>query len=52
VQTGADGEAETQLAQYLADPNLVPMLSKGLELKVGTMVFVGNKDVEWREMAR
>jgi hypothetical protein len=43
-------EAETQLAQYLADPNLVPMLSKGLELKVGTMVFVGNKDVEWREM--
>jgi len=30
----------------------VPMLSKSLELKVGTLVFVGNKDVIWREMAR
>ncbi len=45
-------EAEGQLAQYLADPQLVPMLSKGMELKVGTLVFVGNKDVQWREMAR
>ncbi len=45
-------EAETQLQQYLADPQLVPMLSKGMELKVGTLVFVGNKDVVWQEMAR
>jgi hypothetical protein len=49
---GVVKEAETQLVQYLSDPQLVPMLSRGLELKVGTLVFVGNKDVEWREMDR
>lgn len=26
-------DAETQLAQYLADPQLVPMVAKGLELR-------------------
>jgi hypothetical protein len=44
-------EAEAQLKRYASDPQLVPMLTQGWELKAGTLVFVGFKRVEWREMA-
>ncbi len=43
-------EAEAQLKRYSSDPQLVPMLTQGWELKAGTLVFVGFKRVEWREM--
>jgi hypothetical protein len=42
-------EAEEQLKRYASDPNLVPMLTRGLKLKAGTLLFVGGKEVQWRE---
>jgi hypothetical protein len=59
LATGADDaaidrvvvQAEAQLQRYLADGQLVKTLSEGYELKAGTLVFVGAKDVVWREMA-
>jgi hypothetical protein len=58
LATGADDaaidrvvvQAEAQLQRYLADGQLVKTLSEGYELKAGTLVFVGAKDVVWREM--
>ncbi|MBK9258477.1 MAG: AAA family ATPase [Polyangiaceae bacterium] len=40
-------EAEGQLRKYSSDAQLLPMLTRGLELKAGTLVFVGCKDVQW-----
>lgn len=40
--------AETQLAKYLSDEKFVGALSEGLELKAGTIVFVGGSRMEWR----
>jgi hypothetical protein len=46
----AFAEAEDQLRRYASDQHLVPMLTRGLQLKTGTLLFVGGKDVEWREL--
>lgn len=43
-------QAEAQLHKYKSDANLVPMLTRGFELKTGTLVFVGFQAVHWREM--
>jgi hypothetical protein len=43
-------QAEEQLRKYLSDPNLVPILTRSLDLKTGTLVFIGCQAVEWREM--
>ncbi len=43
-------QAEAQLRKYMSDANLVPMLTRGLELKTGTLVFIGCQAVHWREM--
>ncbi len=40
--------AEEQLRKYLSDNTLVDALSRGKELKVGTLVFIGAKVVNWR----
>jgi hypothetical protein len=40
-------QAEGQLRKYLADQHLVPMLSRGLEIKAGTVLFIGCKEVEF-----
>ncbi len=40
--------AEEQLQKYLSDETFVGALSKGLELKAGTIVFVGCSRMEWR----
>lgn len=37
---------------YLADQHLVPMVSRGLEVKAGTLVFIGCKDVEFRAFVK
>lgn len=42
-------EAEAQLQRYASDKHLVPMLTRGLKLKAGTLLFVGGKEVIWRE---
>lgn len=42
-------EAEEQLQRYASDKHLVPMLTRGLSLKAGTLLFVGGKEVVWRE---
>ncbi|HMY15073.1 MAG TPA: AAA family ATPase [Polyangium sp.] len=41
-------DAEAQLKKYLSDEKFVGALAKGLELKAGTMVFVGCSRMEWR----
>jgi len=40
--------AEAQLQKYLSDEKFVGALSKGFELKAGTIVFVGCSRMEWR----
>jgi hypothetical protein len=40
--------AEAQLKKYLSDDKFTSVLSKGLELKAGTIVFVGCSRMEWR----
>jgi Predicted AAA-ATPase/PD-(D/E)XK nuclease superfamily len=42
-------QAEAQLQRYSSDPHLVPMLTRGLGLKTGTLLFVGGKEVVFRE---
>lgn len=49
TKNAAIEQAETQLQRYSSDQNLVPMLTRGLGLKAGTLLFVGGKDVVWRE---
>lgn len=44
-------QAETQLQRYMSDPHLVPMLTRGLALKAGTLLFVGGREVVFREYA-
>lgn len=44
-------DAEAQLRRYLADQHLVPMLAKGMQVRAGTLVFIGGKEVEWRQLA-
>jgi hypothetical protein len=41
-------DAEAQLKKYLSDEKFVGALAKGLELKAGTMVFIGCSRMEWR----
>jgi len=41
--------AEAQLKKYLSDEKFTGVLSKGLILKAGTIVFVGCSRMEWRE---
>jgi hypothetical protein len=43
---------EKQLKKYLSDEQFVGALSKGLELKVGTVVFLGCSRMEWRPYSR
>jgi len=50
-QQAALAQAEEQLRRYASDKQLVPMLTRGLQLKTGTLLFVGGKDVEWRELS-
>lgn len=52
AKNAAFEQAEAQLERYMSDPNLVPMLTRGLGLKAGTMLFVGGKEVVFREYAR
>jgi len=40
--------AQAQLKKYLSDEKFIGALSKGLELKAGTIVFVGCSRMEWR----
>jgi hypothetical protein len=40
--------AEAQLKKYLSDDKFTSVLSKGLDLKAGTIVFVGCSRMEWR----
>jgi hypothetical protein len=42
-------QAEEQLQRYASDPNLVPMLTRGLGLKAGTLLFIGGKELVFRE---
>ena len=42
-------QAEAQLRMYASDPHLVPMLTRGLGLKAGTLLFVGGKELLFRE---
>ena len=44
-------QAAAQLDRYCADPRLVPMVTRGLELRAGTLVFVSGKDVLFRPRA-
>ncbi len=44
----AFAQAEEQLRRYVSDQHLVPMLARGLRLRVGTLVFVDCKAVEYR----
>ncbi|MBK9259830.1 MAG: AAA family ATPase [Polyangiaceae bacterium] len=44
-------QAETQLRKYMADDRLVTTLTQGKELRAGTLVFVGGKDVTWHPFA-
>ncbi len=40
--------ARSQLLRYMSDADLLPMVTQGKDLRVGTVVFVGNKDVLFR----
>ncbi len=40
--------AEGQLKKYLSDEKYVAIMSKGLELKAGTIVFFGCSRMEWK----
>jgi hypothetical protein len=42
-------QAEEQLQRYASDPHLVPMLTRGLGLKAGTLLFIGGKELVFRE---
>ena len=44
-------KANAQLDRYCSDPRLVPMVTRGLALRAGTLVFVSGKDVLFREWA-
>jgi PD-(D/E)XK nuclease superfamily len=49
TKNDAIDEAEKQLARYMSDPHLVPMLTRGLGLKAGTLLFIGGKELVFRE---
>ena len=49
VKNAAFLQAETQLQRYMSDPHLVPMLTRGLALKTGTLLFIGGKELVFRE---
>lgn len=48
-QANAFAQAEAQLRKYASDQQLVPMLTRGLQMKAGTLLFVGLREVQWRE---
>lgn len=41
-------EAETQLARYTSDAELVPMVTQGKTLKAGTLLFISSKEAIFR----
>jgi PD-(D/E)XK nuclease superfamily len=49
AKANAIEQAEAQLQRYMADPNLVPMLTRGLALKAATLLFIGGKELVVRE---
>lgn len=49
TKKAAFAQAEAQLHAYATDPHLVPMLTRGLALKTGTLLFVGGKELVFRE---
>lgn len=49
TKNAAIKQAEAQLQRYSSDPHLVPMLTRGLGLKAATLLFVGGKEVVFRE---
>jgi hypothetical protein len=51
TKNAAFEQAEEQLRRYMSDPHLVPMLTRGLELKAGTLLFIGGKELVFREYA-
>ncbi|HSN98798.1 MAG TPA: AAA family ATPase [Candidatus Nanopelagicales bacterium] len=44
----AFAEAEKQVARYASDQRLVPLLTRGRDLKAGSLVFVGAQSVSFR----
>jgi hypothetical protein len=48
----AFAEAETQVARYASDKQLVPLLTRGQALKAGSLVFTGAKKVLFRPWPR
>jgi len=40
-------DAFAQVDKYMADQNVVQMLTLGREIKAGIMVFVGSKRIDW-----
>jgi hypothetical protein len=44
----AFAEAEAQVARYASDPHLVPLLTRGRDLKIASVVFVGAQAVHVR----
>ena len=41
-------QAQAQLARYASDTQLLPLLTLGKELKAGSLVFIGAKDIQFR----
>jgi hypothetical protein len=48
----AFAEAEAQGARYASDPHLVPLLTRGRDLKIASVVFVGAQAVHVRRPVR
>jgi hypothetical protein len=44
----AFAQADAQLGRYMSDAELMPALTRGLELRAGTLVFVSSKEVLFR----
>ncbi len=43
--------AQIQLDQYMSDAELLPSITQGKEMRAGTLLFVSNKDVQFRPWA-
>jgi hypothetical protein len=46
----AFAQANEQLRRYTSDPDLVPAVTRGMQLRAGTVVFVSSKDVLYRPL--
>lgn len=48
----AFAQADAQLHRYTSDAELVPAVTRGMELRAGTVVFVSSKDVLYRDLRK